>query len=136
MKKALLDTDILSYFLKGDQTVEAKAEHYLQEHSNLTISTITYYEVLGGLEYKEATKQTQRFEEFILKCIILNLSFTSLRHSAKIFGNLKRKGITIGTADILIAGIAIEHQLQLVSNNEKHFEGIEGLEVVNWKKEA
>lgn len=102
MKKALLDTDILSYFLKGDKLIEEKAEAYLKLYGKLIISTITYYEILGGLEYKEAKKQIQRFELFTQKCDILNLSFTSLKHSAKVFGDLKRKGITIGTADILI----------------------------------
>jgi len=134
MKKALLDTDILSYFLKGDKLIEEKAEAYLKLYGKLIISTITYYEILGGLEYKEAKKQIQRFELFSQKCDILNLSFISLKHSAKVFGDLKRNGITIGTADILIAGIALEHHLQLVTNNEKHYGDIEGLELINWKK--
>jgi predicted nucleic acid-binding protein len=46
---------------------------------------------------------------------------------------LRRQGITIGTSDLLIAGIAIEKNLQLITNNKKHFENIEGLEMDNWK---
>lgn len=135
MKESLLDTDILSYFLKGDKAVEEKIKIYLNLYGKITISNITYYEILSGLEYKEAYKQIQNFEQFTQKCTILNLTFISLKISAKIFGDLKRKGITIGTADLLIAGIAIEHQLQLITNNEKHYGPIQDLEIDNWKKE-
>ena len=135
MKEALLDTDILSYFLKGDKPVEDKVKTYLSLYGKLTISTITYYEVLSGLEYKEAYKQIEKFEQFTQKCTILNLPFTSLKLSASIFGKLRRNGITSGTADLLIVGIALEHHLQLTTNNEKHYEYIEGLEIDNWKKE-
>ncbi len=131
MKESLSDTHILSYFLKGDKAVEEKVKIYLNLHGRITISNLTYYEILSGLEYKEAYKQIQKFEQFMQKCTILNLTFTSLKISAKTFGDLKRKGITIGTADLLITGIAIEHQLQLITNNEP----IQGLEIDNWKKE-
>jgi len=60
---------------------------------------------------------------------------TSIRLSAEIFGSLRRKGISIGTSDILIAGQALENGWVLVTNNEKHFRHIEGLETANWKKE-
>ncbi len=47
---------------------------------------------------------------------------------------LAQSGITIGTSDILIAGIAIENGLTLITNNEKHYEPIRGLTIENWKK--
>ncbi|NBC06693.1 MAG: hypothetical protein GVY26_05820 [Bacteroidetes bacterium] len=47
---------------------------------------------------------------------------------------MRQKGISIGTSDILIAGQALEHDWVLISNNEKHFSHIEGLETANWKK--
>ena len=134
MKTALLDTDTLSYFLKGDEAVAAKTQAYLRIYERLNISTITYYEILGGLEYKSATQQIIKFQNFIEKCSLFNLTLASLEISAQIFGNLKQKGITIGTTDLLIAGIAIEHRFQLITNNEKHFHAIEGLDVDNWMK--
>jgi tRNA(fMet)-specific endonuclease VapC len=53
-----------------------------------------------------------------------------------ICANLKQKGITIGTSDILITGIAIENELTLITNNERHYESIQGLKIENWKKWA
>jgi len=36
----------------------------------------------------------------------------------------------------LIAGIAIENEMTLVTNNDSHFERIPGLKTENWKKNA
>jgi tRNA(fMet)-specific endonuclease VapC len=40
----------------------------------------------------------------------------------------------IDNQDILIAGIAIESDLVLVTNNERHFNRISNLTIENWKK--
>jgi tRNA(fMet)-specific endonuclease VapC len=49
MNKALLDTDTLSYFLKGDPVVVKNAIDYLAHFNILEISIITYYEIMSGL---------------------------------------------------------------------------------------
>ena len=134
MKEAIIDTDILSYYLKGDIQVIKRFAQYLQEHPQLNISIITQFEILGGLEYKKANKQIEKFDEFSLNCNVPTLSEISIRLSAEIFGSLRRKGISISTSDILIAGQALEHGWVLATNNEKHFSHIEGLETANWKK--
>lgn len=58
MNECLIDTDILSYYMKGDSSVTSKVTAYLttEGFSQLTISEITYYEIRAGLEYKQAEK--------------------------------------------------------------------------------
>ncbi len=49
MHKTILDTDILSDFLRGKNTnVVRHAEAYLREHGRLTISVITAFEIVRG----------------------------------------------------------------------------------------
>lgn len=52
------------------------------------------------------------------------------------FGDLKAKlekaGKTIDDMDLLIGSTALSHNLILVTNNIKHLEKIEGLEIENW----
>ena len=52
------------------------------------------------------------------------------------FGELKaylsKSGKIITDMDLLIASTAITHNLILVTNNEKHFQRIEELEIENW----
>lgn len=57
MKPCLLDTDILSEFLRGNPKVIVRVDKYLKEYGFINISIITYYEILNGLLYKDAKKQ-------------------------------------------------------------------------------
>jgi len=47
---------------------------------------------------------------------------------------LKKGGVLIEDADILIASIALVEDLVLVTDNIRHFERIKGLEIENWKE--
>ncbi|MFN3529842.1 MAG: type II toxin-antitoxin system VapC family toxin [Bacteroidia bacterium] len=134
MPESLVDTDILSSYFKGDSKVVARFNDYLREFDVINISIITYYEVLGGLKFKKAEKQIKEFEEFVANNTIIHISEESAKISGDLYADLRQKGITIGTSDILIAGIAIENELTLITNNERHYESINGLKVENWKK--
>lgn len=134
MTESLVDTDILSFYFKGDQKVVSRFAEYLKDFDVINISIITYYEILGGLQYKRAEKQIREFEQFVANNAILHLSEESAKISSKIYSELRQKGVTIGTSDILIAGIVMENELTLVTNNERHYEPILGLKVENWKK--
>lgn len=107
---------------------------YLKEFDVINISIITYYEILGGLKFKKAERQLKEFEDFVNNNTIIHISEESAKISGDVYAALRQKGITIGTSDILIAGIAIENELTLITNNEKHYESIQGLRIDNWKK--
>ncbi len=49
MNRVLIDTDILSYYFKGDEIVVEHFEHYLQYYDLIEISLISYYEIVSGL---------------------------------------------------------------------------------------
>lgn len=134
MTEALVDTDILSFYFKGDEKVVERFTTYLKEFDQITISIITYYKIIAGLKFKKAEKQLRDFEDFVDNNTILHISEDSVKLSAEIYADLRHKGITIGTSDILIAGIALHNGLTLVTNNMKHFEAISGLLLANWKK--
>jgi len=136
MNRALIDTDILSYYLRGDEIVVENFKLYLQYYDLIEISLITYYEVTGGLLAKNALKQLAVFEEFITENLVLPMSERSARISAEIYSTLRNNGNVVDDIDLLIAGIAIDNDLVLVTNNENHFGRIPELKVENWKKRA
>ena len=134
MREVLLDTDILSEYLRGNPKVVEKVEEYVQSYDSINLSIITYYEMLNGLLYKDAKKQLKRFYEFIELNKIVPLTNRSVEISAAIQANLRKKGTEIGHTDTLIAGIAIANKLQLATNNTNHFKRIKELEIANWSK--
>ena len=83
---------------------------------------------------KNAFKQLSIFEEFVSENIIIPLSEKSVRISAEIYSTLRQSGTIIDDIDLLIAGVAIENEMTLVTNNDSHFSRIPGLRINNWKK--
>jgi tRNA(fMet)-specific endonuclease VapC len=132
MKLALVDTDILSEFLRGTPKVVENAEKYLQSYNAFNSSIITYYEVLNGLLYKDAKQQLKKFTDFAELNKILPLTISAARQAAEIYADLKKKGQPIGHTDCLIAGISLTNGLQLVTNNTDHFKRVKGLDILNW----
>ncbi len=135
MNRVLIDTDILSYYFKGDSIVISNFDTYLQQFDLIEISIITYYEITGGLLAKSALKQLSIFEAFVADNIVIPMTENSAMISAKLYSTLRQSGKILDDIDLLIAGIAIENGLTLVTNNESHFNRIPGLKVENWKKQ-
>ena len=132
IKPSILDTDILSEFLRGNPKVIEKVDEHLKEYGFISLSIITYYEILNGLLYKDAKKQLKRFEDFVALNKVIPLTLRMAKTAAIIQADLRKKGTEIGHTDTLIAGIAITSELQLVTNNTNHFKRIKGLEIANW----
>ena len=99
MTESLVDTDILSFYFKGDQKVVNKFNDYLREFDVINISIITYYEILGGLKFKNAERQIKEFEEFVANNTIIHISEESAKISGDVYADLRQKGITIGTSE-------------------------------------
>jgi len=134
MRPSMLDTDILSEFLRGNPKVVDKVGEHLKEFGFISLSIITYYEILNGLLYKDARKQLSRFEDFVRLNKVIPLTMLMAKTAAAIQADLRKKGLEIGHTDTLIAGIAMTSGLQLVTNNIDHFMRIKGLEIANWTK--
>jgi len=56
--KVILDTDILSEYLKGHNTaVASRAAGYINAHDMFTFTSVTVFEMVYGLELKGASLQ-------------------------------------------------------------------------------
>lgn len=133
MNRSLIDTDILSYYFKGDPLVVENFKKYLTQYDIIEISLITYYEIMSGLLHKNAHRQLEIFNNFVTENITIALTEESCKISSEIYSKLRNSGELIDDIDLLIAGIAIENEMTLVTNNENHFGRIPGLKIENWK---
>lgn len=134
MKQALLDSDTISFFFRGTPKVVEKTDQYLNKHGFINISVISYYEIMNGLYYKDAQKQMSRFQEFVKLNHVIPLTTETANRAAKIYSDLRKTGKVIGHNDVMIAAIAIQNDMMLVTNNERHFNRIDGLMLDNWAK--
>ena len=134
MKPALIDTDILSLFFRGDPHVVVHFDDYIAEHAKITISIVTYYEIVSGLKHRDAQKQLASFLEFAAQSNVVLLSERSVMQSAEVYADLRSKGEPIDDIDLLIAGLALVHGWALVTHNTRHFDRIEGLQAEDWSQ--
>jgi predicted nucleic acid-binding protein len=127
-----LDTDILSYLLAEDVFVRNKVAENIKNGEQICLTSINVYEILKGLKYKNNERKEIRFNEFLTKLIILPLDDDAISEASAIYADLRKRGIVIGDADIMIAAIVIINNGILVSNNEKHYQNITKLQLINW----
>ena len=130
MTKRLLDTDILLFSLRGNTTVLGKWAKLAA--SQWVISAISGYEIQKGIEANPTTKSSQRATVLLSQLEMEPIAGDVALEAAKIHKALKKKGLSIGPADELIAAQAIILGATLVSNNTKHFEHVPRLKLENW----
>jgi tRNA(fMet)-specific endonuclease VapC len=138
LDKALLDTDIFSEILKGiDPHVVAQAIAYRAIFGRYTISTITVLEIVKGLHKMQREDRIQQFLDGLTTIDVLTLDMQSAEVAGRIYADLERTGQPIGRADPIIAAIALEHGLTLITGNQAHYQRIQDLgyelKLDNWR---
>lgn len=128
----LLDTNIVSFAIKGNLKITQKIEELKTKKQKIAISCITYFEIKRGLIAVKATKQMKIFD---LICqdyqIILLDDLAILEKASEIHADLKIRGLPIQTEDILIAATAIIKGFIVVSN-DSDLSRINELNLENW----
>ena len=128
MKKYLIDSDILIYFLKGKQEVVEKLSQIPID--DLYISRINYTELMyGDYNYSKINQNLKVIEPYLESFTVLEFTKASSLIFVKEKARLKKSGNIIADMDLMIASIAIENNCTLISNNMKHFERIQNLEL-------
>ena len=130
--EVLLDTDIRSALMRKHPVALVNAQQYLVVHQKLTFSIITRYEILRGLKAKRATTQSTVFEYLCQTSHILPIDDVTIVQAADIYADLYQRGALISVADILITASAMVHNMEIITNNESHFNRIPQLRIRNW----
>ena len=128
----ILDTSILIAAERGQFDMPAFLEK--QADVNLVISAITASELLHGCERAKdlsiRQKRTQYVEGILARIPIIEFGLNEARHHARLWAYLQNKGFVIGAHDLLIAATAVSLKLGLATRNQKEFERIPDLKLV------
>ena len=128
----LLDTNICIYIAK-QRPISVLEKFEQLSVGEVSMSTITYGELLYGAEKSQNPKKTLHILEELASLIPpIPLSTDVGEHYGKIRGYLEKKGKLIGNNDLWIAAHAIAADLILVTNNVKEFARIPKLKIENW----
>jgi tRNA(fMet)-specific endonuclease VapC len=131
--KYLLDTCVISDFVKGDSGVMKRLRS--ERPVDLAISAITVMEFQYGLAlHPDRAKQLEPIIHSLIRMIeVIPYENAEAIATAKIRASLKHQDMPIDPYDVLIAGTAMSRQLTMVTSNTDEFEKVGSLLVEDWR---
>ncbi len=128
----LLDTNIISYWMRGDLPLIKKLKS--RSPSELSLSTITLAEIYYGIEKSPVKKKERRakIEQIKSQLEIYPFNEAAAEKYGIIRTSLEKQGQPISERDLQIAAIALANKLCVVTHNAKEFSRIARLRVEDW----
>jgi len=132
----LLDTDVVSEPIRPKPR-RGVLRRLRQHEDEIAISSITWHELLFGMERLPASHRRAEIERYLEEVVlrampILDYDSSAAEWHAAERARLAARGQTPPFADGQIAAVARVRQLTLVTFNEADFKRFEGLHVVSW----
>ncbi len=122
----LIDTSILIEFFRARDKQTTRFAKLARPENRCAISVLTLFEVYKGM----LPGQEMFWKELFLGLEILPFDITCSHAAAEIWKELRTKRINLDFLDLGIAATAVALRTELATLNIKHFEQIEGLELV------
>jgi tRNA(fMet)-specific endonuclease VapC len=124
----LIDTDWVIDHFNGVMHVTRRLKEL--QPRGLGLSVVSSAELWEGAYFSRDPKRSQEtLEGFLSGVDVLGLDQEICKRFGQLRGSMRKRGQTMGDFDLLIAATALRHNLKLLTNNRKHFEGIAGLEI-------
>lgn len=120
----LADTSVWIEFFKATSIIGDALEKLIKEHRIWTCG-IVLFELIKGVK-SESEKIT--IIDTLLGLEYIEMSLSLWNSAGEIAASLKKKGKNMPISDILIASIAIKHNLHIFTL-DKHFEQIPGVQI-------
>ncbi len=126
-----LDSSIMVPVLRGDRDLKRKLDSIKSE--DVSFTTITLCELFKGA-YKSSKKEEaiRLLYEILRNYRVLTLNIKSSEFFGADYTELERRGMLTQILDLMIASIAKENDLVLVTRDKKHFENIPDLKLEEW----
>ena len=127
----LADTDVCIRVLKKRN--REFINRFVEMRKLMAVSSVTVFELYAGAEnYEDKLRRCSVIDEFLTLMEVIPFDTIASREAGEIHGQLLRKGMRIGSYDVLNAGLARARNLTIATNNLREYERVEGLRVEQW----
>ena len=128
MKSYLVETSVIIKYLRGEQKIIDCLNNFEGELNSSYVCLAELYEGIRRVKNPAKIEKTVlNFFEGMGRVYSLNQEIA--QRFGQIRANLKRRGQIIEDLDILIAATCLANNLILITENQKHFRRIKGLEI-------
>lgn len=126
----LLDTNICAAHFRRPSGL---AHRFVQYGGGLVVPTVVLAELYAGAYHvSNPAPLLQKIADLLNDVRVLSFDHDCAEQFGKLRGGLLRQGITVPIADLMIASVALVHNLTLVTNNTADFRNIPGLRLDDW----
>jgi tRNA(fMet)-specific endonuclease VapC len=126
----LVDTDWVVHHMNGVEEIRSKLKE--MQPYGLGLSVVSLAELYEGVYYsRDPQRSQQQLEAFLTSVTVLGVNEEICKVFGKHRGILRQRGLIIGDFDLLIAATCLHQSLTLLTNNLRHFQRIEGLEIIS-----
>jgi tRNA(fMet)-specific endonuclease VapC len=126
----LLDTNICSAHIRRPGGL---AHRFIQHTGRLWMPSIVLAELYAGAYMVDVPDRVLiGIAELREDVGLLDFDESCAQEFGKLRGALKRHGIQRNAVDLMIAAVALAHDLTLVSHNTQHFGDVPGLRLEDW----
>ncbi len=119
------DTDVLIDFLQGKNPAADRVKLEIED-AHLAVTAIGRFEILSGTKSKRVEQVVRQLLDAI-PCLPVDV--TAADRAAALRRELAERGMDIGMADSLVAGVVLSSGSQLLTRNRRHFERVPGLKL-------
>jgi tRNA(fMet)-specific endonuclease VapC len=129
MDAVLLDTDVFSFFHRGDtraKPYEADVRERIRCLSFASVGELRFGAIVAGWQ----ERRLRRLEDAIGRTVILPCDDEVTRNWARVRALRHRLGRPIASEDCWVAAVALRHQISLLTHNARDYADIPGLDLV------
>lgn len=127
----IVDTDILSDFLSGEETAVQLVERYRQTHRVAT-TDITAFELYYGAYKSEQTDNNLAKTKGLLNTVpVISTSEDSMEVAGRLAAEQDAAGERIGVKDVLIGAIAAVENEPVLTGNVDEFRRMDDVDVLS-----
>ena len=133
--KYLLDTNTcIHYINRRSANILRRMETVSPD--DIVVCSVTRAELIFGAAKSNNPEKTRTAQhEFLEPLATLPFDDAAAEHYGRIRALLEAAGTPIGPNDLLIASIALTHDLILVTHNTREFSRVSGLKIEDWEED-
>lgn len=126
----LLDTNICSAHMRRPGGL---AHHFFQHGGGLAIPSVALAELYSGAyRHPDPPRLLRLIDDLLREVRVLDFDAACAEQFGRLQASLHRQGISVSTPDLMIASVALAHNLTLVTHNTSDFQSIPGLRLADW----
>lgn len=126
----LLDTNICSAHMRRPARL---AHRFVQHVGQLAIPTVVLAELYAGAyRHSNSARLLALVSDLVQEVHVLAFDARCAEEFGRVRGRLLQQGISVSTVDLMIASVALVHDLTLVTHNTADFRNIPGLRLDDW----